>query len=102
MKAPKDFEESHVPFGVSLLFWKTTVCLSLSPANHRTSGDQEPQFVTESKRVLLTAQQGNKSRDALLGQGIATLIEKPADREDGGLMSQRTILPELEFRLLLY
>ena len=31
------------------------------------------------------------------GQGIATLLGKSADQEDGGLLSQRTILPELEF-----
>ena len=34
-----------------------------------------------------------KSREEVLGQGIATLFRKPADREGGGLMSQRTILP---------
>ena len=31
---------------------------------------------------------------------MATLFRNPADQEDG-LMSPRTILPELEFRLLL-
>ena len=35
----------------------------------------------------------------LLGQGIATLFRKPAD---GRVMCQRTILPKLEFRLILY
>ena len=58
--------------------------------------------VTRSRFVLLTARQANKSRGELLGQGIATLFGKPANQEDGGLMSQRTILPELEFKLLLY
>ena len=38
----------------------------------------------------------------MLGQGTVTLFGKPADREDSGLVSQRTILPELEFRLLYY
>ena len=38
----------------------------------------------------------------MLGQGIATLLGKPADLEDAGRASQRTIAPELEFRLLLY
>ena len=36
----------------------------------------------------------------MLGQGIATLFRKPADRKDGGLLSQRTILTGLEFRLV--
>ena len=58
--------------------------------------------VTESKLILPTARQANKSRDKLLGQGIVTLFGKPADRDNGGLVSQRTTFPELEFRLLLY
>ena len=52
--------------------------------------------------MLLTAQQANKLRDEVLGQGIVTLFGKPADQEDGRLVSQSTILPELEFRLLIY
>ena len=36
----------------------------------------------------------------LLGQGIVTLFRKPAGQEDGIFMCQKTILPELEFRLL--
>ena len=59
-------------------------------------------FVTKSKLILLAAQQANKSRAKLLGQGILTLFRKPADLAHGGLVSQRTILPELEFRLLSY
>ena len=35
--------------------------------------------VTESKLLLFAAQQVNKSRNKLLGQGIATLFGKPAD-----------------------
>ena len=58
--------------------------------------------VTKSKLILLTTQQTNKLRDKVLGQGIATSFRKPADREDGGLVSQRTIFPKLEFRLLFY
>ena len=54
--------------------------------------------VTQSKLILLAVQQTNKLRDDLLG----TLFVKPADQEDGGLEFQRTIFPELEFRLLLY
>ena len=42
------------------------------------------------------------NRDMLLGQGIMTLFGKWAEWEDGGLMSQRTIFPKLEFRLPLY
>ena len=38
-------------------------------------------------------------KDELLEQGIETLFGKPADREDGGLMSQRTVLPVLEASL---
>ena len=55
--------------------------------------------VTESKLVLLP-RQDSKLRDKLLGQGIATLFRKPADRKNGGLLSQRTILTGLEFRLV--
>ena len=33
----------------------------------------------ETKLLMLTAQQTNKSRDAWLGQGIVTLFKKPAD-----------------------
>ena len=49
--------------------------------------------VTESKLVLLAAQQGNQSRDKVLGQRIVTLPGKPADREDGRPVSQRNTLP---------
>ena len=38
----------------------------------------------------------------VVGARNMTLFGKPADREDGGLVPQRTILPELEFRLLLH
>ena len=58
--------------------------------------------VTQSKVLLLTTWQANKSRDDLLGQGIKALFRKPADWEDGGPVSQRTIFPELDFRFLLY
>lgn len=53
------------------------------------------------KIVLLAVQQASKLRDELVEQGLVTLFGKPADK-DGGLVSQRTILLELEFRLLLY
>ena len=59
-------------------------------------------IVTESKFILLIKCQASKLKDEMLGQGIVTLFGKPADREDSGLVSQRTILPELEFRLLYY
>ena len=55
--------------------------------------------VTESKLVLLP-RQDSKLRDKLLGQGIATSFRKPADRKNGGLLSQRTVLTGLEFRLV--
>lgn len=51
--------------------------------------------------TALTAQV-RKSRDQLLAQGIATLLGEPEDQEDGGLVSQRATLPELEFGLLLH
>ena len=44
-------------------------------------------YVTLSKLILLTAQQANKLGDEVLGQGITTLFRKPADGEDGRLMS---------------
>ena len=37
--------------------------------------------------------EANKWRDKLFGKGIATLFRKSADWEDGGLVSQRTTLP---------
>ena len=58
--------------------------------------------VTKSKLIRLATKQANKLRDNLLGQGIVTLFGKPGEREDGELVSQKTILPKLEFRLLLY
>ena len=45
--------------------------------------------VTGSKFALLTAQQANKLRDEVL-EGIVTLLRRLTD--DGGLVSQRTIL----------
>ena len=59
-------------------------------------------LVTKSKLLRLATRQANKSRDKWLGQGRGTLFGKPADREDGGHVSQRTVFPELEFRLLLH
>ena len=64
-------------------------------------GDDCDGCVTKSKSVLLTACQANKLRNKVLGQGTATLLGKPVDQEDGGLVSQRTIKTELEFMLLL-
>lgn len=58
-------------------------------------------IVIESKLVLLTTGQENKLRQ-VLGKAIMNLSGKPANQEDGGLMPQRTTLPELESRLLLY
>ena len=43
--------------------------------------------------------QASKSRDGVLGQGIETSLQKPAEGEDGELTSQRPVLPKLEFRL---
>ena len=63
---------------------------------NRLGQNRIDQSVTESKFILLTAQQANKSRDELLGQGIATLSRKPADKVYGGHISQRIIFPQLE------
>ena len=59
-------------------------------------------LLTNSKLILLTTQQGIKLREKLLGQETLTLFRKPADWEDGGPVSWRTVLTNLEFRLLLY
>ena len=45
--------------------------------------------------------QAGKLGEELLGQGIAAL-EKSADHEDGGLVSQTIIFPKLEIGLLLH
>ena len=37
----------------------------------------------------------------VLGEGVVTLLGMPADREGGRLVSQRTVLPELEFGFIL-
>ena len=42
------------------------------------------------------------NQERCVGSSIATLFRKSADWEDDGLVSQRTIFPKLEFRLLLY
>ena len=67
--------------------WCSEICMLLSPSLY----------------CLLAAQQANKSRDELLGQGTVSLFGEPADREYGRLVSQRTLelFPELQFRLLL-
>ena len=80
-------------------------CLLSGPvggAPRESSRAGPPGLAIESKIVLLIAKQANKSRDKLLGQGIVTLFGKPADGEDSGLLSQRTVFPELQLRLLLY
>lgn len=74
-------------------FLKALCGLSLLPAP--SQGGSYP-----VQLELLAAQQVNKLRDMLLGQGMASLFAKPADQEDDGLVSQRTIFAELEFRLL--
>ena len=63
--------------------------------------EQIGRLVIKTKFLLLTEQQANKSRGKVLEQEIATLFGKPAGRKDGGLVPQRSILPKLEFWLLL-
>ena len=57
--------------------------------------------ITESKFELLAPRQADKSRGKLLGQGTVTLFGKPADQENGGSESQRTIISELWCRLFI-
>ena len=54
--------------------------------------------VTESKLVLVTAQQADKLRDELLGQGMVNLSGKLEDGEDDRLGSRRTVFPELRIQ----
>ena len=42
------------------------------------------------------------NRGMRVGARDSDFIQKPEDQEDGGLVSQRTIFPRLEVRLLLY
>ena len=63
--------------------------------------------VTESKLILLTAQRASNQETMCWGEKLAlfnkmTLFKKPANREDGGLVPQGPIVPELEFRFLFY
>ena len=46
---------------------------------------------TESKLILLASRQANKLR-RVVGARNSDFIGKPMDQEDGGLMSQKTIL----------
>ena len=54
-----------------------------------SGGTQHSLSATKSKFILLTAQQASASRSKLLGQGIVTLLENPADEK---MVSQRTFL----------
>ena len=53
---------------------------------------QRSGFVTKAK-LYCSPRDGPINQDKLLWQGIVTLFRKPADQEDGGLVSPRTILP---------
>ena len=55
--------------------------------------------VAEPKLGMLTTQEASQSRGKFLRQGRATLFRKAANRDDGGLVSQRAIFPKLAFRL---
>ena len=61
-----------------------------------------PCFVIKPKLILLATWQASKSRDELLGERMATYLESQKTKKMGDSCLQRTILPELEFRLLLY
>ncbi|KAJ8781833.1 hypothetical protein J1605_010817 [Eschrichtius robustus] len=56
--------------------------------------------VTGPELVLLAARQASKSRHKLLGQGIAIVVGKTADPEDGGIVSRTTIWPGLLYSVL--
>ena len=45
---------------------------------------------------------GQSTERLLVGQGIVTLFRKSGDQKDGGLLSQRIISDELEFRFILH
>lgn len=76
---------------------------SACPLDQMVRTEQNPNpIVTESELALLAARQANNLRDQVLGQGIGTLLGKPAEREDGRCMSQGTVSPKSEFSLLLY
>ena len=79
-------------FYILFLSWKHTEWSQLGSSRVR-------RYELATRR---SADLANKLRDEVLGQGTATSFGKAADWEDGGLMFQRTLLPELEFRLLLY
>ena len=88
--APSACQKSTLILWITSPWWEAFPRIPLSKENW-----QLPHFLTKSKLVLLPTWQVNKLRDSLLGQGVGTLSEKPAGREDGGLVSQRTIFPEL-------
>ena len=56
--------------------------------------EQIGRLVIESKFLLLTARQANKSRDKVLEQEIATLFGKPAGTKDGGLVPPKNHLTQ--------
>ena len=49
-------------------------------------------IVTKSKLALLTGQQAKKFTNEVLRQGVMTLFRKPANGEDGGLVSPKNPL----------
>ena len=63
----------------------------------------EPIFniFTESKLILLASREATKLR-RVVGARNCDFTGKPMDQENGGLVSQRTVFPKLEFSLLLH
>ena len=59
-------------------------------------------YVSKSKPILFAVWQASKSRDELMRAGNHDFIGRLADCADGGLVSQRTILPKLELGLILF
>ena len=41
--------------------------------------------------MLLATRQANKSGDSLLEKGVGTFLGKPADQDDGGLLSKKDL-----------
>lgn len=62
---------------------------------------QNDNFVTESKLILLTTQQANKSSDELLGQETVILFGTPANQEDNGQVSPKN-LTQVRMQASLY
>lgn len=111
VKVPKNLEESHVLFCMKLLFfWKTTVCLPLSPANHRIPGNLESQLtiMTLEFSVLPSPKTGckrcphNQGEVFVLETHIRKILKEKIEKEhcllfQWGYISHAAISPSPHF-----